>query len=44
MIPLGGMSRAHEAGSVGPFLVPDKSRRSVAVADVFADGEIEAQK
>jgi hypothetical protein len=43
MIPLGGISRAHEAGSVAAFLVPDESR-SVAVADVFVDGEIEARK
>ena len=43
MIPLGGMSRAHEAGGVAPFLVPDESR-SVAAADVFVDGEMEARK
>ena len=43
MIPLGGMSRAHDAGGVAPFLVPDESR-SVAAADVFVDGEMEARK
>jgi hypothetical protein len=42
MIPLGGMSRAHDAGGVAPFLVPDESR-SVAAADVV-DGEMEARK
>jgi hypothetical protein len=41
--PLGGMSRAHEAGGVAPFLIPVESR-SVAAADVFVDGEIEARK
>jgi hypothetical protein len=34
---------AHEAGSVAAFLVPDENR-SVAVADVFVDGEMEARK
>ena len=43
MIPLGGMSRAHDAGGVAPFLVPDESR-SVAAADVFVEGEMEARK
>jgi hypothetical protein len=34
---------AHEAGSVAAFLVPDENR-SVAVADVFVDGEMEVRK
>jgi hypothetical protein len=34
---------AHEAGSVAAFLVPDENR-SVAIADVFVDGEMEARK
>jgi hypothetical protein len=42
IIPLGGMSRAHEAVMSRPSWVPDESR-SVAVADVFVDGEIEAR-
>ena len=41
--PTGGMIRAREAGCVAPFLVPDENR-SVAVADVFVDGEMEARK
>ena len=42
IIPLGGMSRAHEAVMSRPSWVPDESR-SVAIADVFVDGEIEAR-
>ena len=37
-----GMSQAHEAAMSRPSWVPDESR-SVAVADAFVDGEIEAR-